>query len=129
MDGDQSIPGGKLEYAVLAAVWDLGVATTREVYDRVGAPLGLVYTTTARVLDRLHAKGLVWREKSGKSFGYRACVARREIDHARMSRALSGFLAEGPRPALASLVDAIEAIDPELIDELARAVEARRRSR
>ncbi len=114
---------------MLAAVWDLGVATAREVYDRVGLPLGLVYTTTARVLDRLQAKGLVSRDKVGKSFAYRALVARREIDQARMSRALSGFLAEAPRPALASLVDAIEAIDPKLIDELARAVEARRRSR
>jgi BlaI family transcriptional regulator, penicillinase repressor len=129
MSDDRSIPGGKLEYAVLTAVWDLGVATAREVYDRVGAPLGLVYTTTARVLDRLQVKGLVSREKNGKTFGYRAQVARREIDHTRMSRALSGFLAGEPRPALASLVDAIEAIDPKLIDELARAVEARRRSR
>ena len=129
MDGDQSVPGGKLEYAVLTAVWDLGAATAREVYDRVGAPLGLVYTTTARVLDRLQAKGLVSRAKVGKSFSYRASVARREIDHVRMSRALSGFLSHEPRPALASLVDAIEAIDPKLIDELARAVEARRRSR
>jgi BlaI family transcriptional regulator, penicillinase repressor len=129
MDGDQSIPGGRLEYAVLAAVWDLGVATAREVYERVGAPLGLVYTTTARVLDRLQAKGLISRDKVGKSFAYRALVARREIDYVRMSRALSGFLAQEPRPALASLVDAIEAIDPTLIDELARAVEARRRSR
>ena len=89
MDGDQSIPGGRLEYAVLAAVWDLGVATAREVYDRVGVPLGLVYTTTARVLDRLQAKGLVSRDKVGKSFAYRALVARREIDNVRMSRALS----------------------------------------
>jgi BlaI family transcriptional regulator, penicillinase repressor len=126
---EASIPGGKLEYAVLTAVWDLGVATAREVYDRVGAPLGLVYTTTARVLDRLQAKGLVAREKKGKTFGYRARAARREIDQARMTRALSGFLAEGPRPALATLIDAIESIDPQLIDELARAVEARRRGR
>jgi BlaI family transcriptional regulator, penicillinase repressor len=129
VDDDQSIPGGKLEYAVLAAVWDLGAATAREVYDRVGAPLGLVTTTTARVLDRLQAKGLVTRDKVGKSFAYRARVARREIDHVRMSRALSGLLSQEPRPALASLVDAIEAIDPKLIDELASAVEARRRSR
>jgi predicted transcriptional regulator len=129
VDGDRSIPGGKLEYAVLAAVWDLGAASAREVYDRVGAPLGLVYTTTARVLDRLHAKGLVARERPGKVFIYRARVARREIDHARMSRALSGFFSQEARPALASLVDAIESIDPNLIDELARAVEARRRAR
>ncbi|HXJ19043.1 MAG TPA: BlaI/MecI/CopY family transcriptional regulator [Polyangia bacterium] len=123
------IPGGKLEYAVLAAVWELGSASAREIYDRVGVPLGLVYTTTSRVLDRLQAKGLVSRDKTGKGFVYQARVARREVDRARLSHALSHVLGEQPRPALASLVDAIEAIDPGLVDELARAVEARRRSR
>lgn len=129
MGADASIPGGKLEYAVLAAVWELGSASARQVYDRVGAPLGLVYTTTARVLDRLQAKGLISRDRTGKGFVYQARVARREVDRARLSQALSQMLAEQPRPALASLVDAIEAIDPHLVDELARAVEARRRSR
>jgi predicted transcriptional regulator len=129
LDDEASIPGGKLEYAVLSAVWDLGVATAREVYDRVGVPLGLVYTTTARVLGRLQEKGLVSREKKGKTFGYRAQVARRDVDQKRMSRALSSVLAQQPRPAVASLVEAIEAIDPALLDELVRAVEARRRPR
>jgi BlaI family penicillinase repressor len=129
VDDHRSLPGGKLEYAVLAALWDCGVATARDIHQRVGVPLGLVHTTTARVLDRLQAKRLVTRAKTGKSFGYRALFARPEIDRARLSRALSTFLTREPSPAMASLVDAIESIDPALIDELARAVEARRRSR
>lgn len=129
MDDARSLPGGKLEYAVLAALWESGVATARDIHERVGRPLGLVHTTTAKVLDRLHAKRLVAREKNGKSFGYRALAARPEIDRARLSRALAGFLTLEPSPAMASLVEAIESIDPALIDELARAVDLRRRSR
>jgi BlaI family transcriptional regulator, penicillinase repressor len=129
VDDARSLPGGKLEYAVLAALWESGVATARDVHERVGIPLGLVQTTTARVLDRLQAKQLVAREKQGKIFGYRALAARPEIDRARLSRALSGFLMRDPSPAMASLVDAIESINPALIDELAAAVERRRRSR
>ena len=131
MDDDRPspLPGGKLEYAVLAALWEAGVATARDVHERVGLPLGLVYTTTARVLDRLQAKRLVAREKVGKLFGYRALVARPEVDGARLSQVLSGLLTRAPRPAMASLVDAIESIDPTLVDELAHAVELRRRSR
>ena len=131
MDDDRSpsLPGGKLEYAVLAALWEGGVATARDIHERVGLPLGLVYTTTARVLDRLQAKRLVAREKVGKLFGYRALVARPKVDGARLSQVLSGLLTRAPRPAMASLVDAIESIDPTLVDELAQAVELRRRSR
>jgi BlaI family transcriptional regulator, penicillinase repressor len=128
-DDRRPLPGGKLEYAVLAAIWDGGTVTARDVHRLVGVPLGLVYTTISRVLDRLFAKGLVSRERDGKQFRYRALAPRGEIDRARISRSVEGFLTTAPRPALASLVDAIEAIDPGLLDELARAVDARRRSR
>jgi predicted transcriptional regulator len=125
---DRPLPGGKLEYAVLVAVWDGGAITGRELHDRVGAPLGLVYTTTARVLDRLHAKGLVGRQKEGKVFRYRALASRSEIDRERLTRTLSSVLAQGPRPALATLIEVIDQIDPELLDELTRTIRTLRRS-
>jgi predicted transcriptional regulator len=59
------LPGGDLEYAVLAKVWELGSASAREIHEQVGEPAKLVYTTTAKVLDRLHAKHLVDRERKG----------------------------------------------------------------
>src|SRR5262249_22822375 len=95
----------------------------------VGAPLGLVYTTTARVLDRLHAKQLVERVKEGKAFRYRASAPRHEIERARLTRTLSSVLAEGTRPALATLVEVIEEIDAGLLDELTLTIDALRRSR
>ena len=70
------LPGGDLEYAVLAKLWDLGTASARDIYEYIGEPAGLVYTTTAKVLDRLHAKGLVTRELNGKAFTYRAKISR-----------------------------------------------------
>jgi predicted transcriptional regulator len=57
------LPGGELEYAVLAKLWELGSASARDIYAQVGEPQGLVYTTTAKVLDRLHVKRLVSRER------------------------------------------------------------------
>jgi predicted transcriptional regulator len=102
VEDDRSLPGGKLEYAVLEALWEGGVASARNVHERVGAPLGLVATTT-RVLDRLQAKGLVAREKTGKHFAYRPIAARPEIERARLSKALSGFLTREPSPAMAAV--------------------------
>jgi BlaI family transcriptional regulator, penicillinase repressor len=128
MSRDRPLPGGRLEYAVLVAVWERGTISGRELHDRVGVPLGLVYTTTARVLDRLHAKGLVAREKDGKVFRYRAAASRSEIDRARLARTLSSVLVDGPRPALATLVEVFEEIDPGLLDELTLTIKALRRS-
>ena len=123
------LPGGALEYAVLSCLWKLQSASARAVYEEVGAPQRLVYTTVTKVLDRLHAKRLVSREKRGKAFLYAPAVERREIERARATSALSSLLGDDPRPAVVGLVDAVESLDPDLLDELARAVNARRRSR
>lgn len=59
------IPGGELEEAVLTRLWQIGTGTVRDVHASIGAPRDLVYTTIARVLDRLAAcwsRG--WREGS-----------------------------------------------------------------
>ncbi len=120
-------PGGELEYAVLSAVWEAaGAVSARDIFDQVGRPRGLVYTTTATILDRLHAKGLVVRRKVGKTFLYRAKVERERIDRERAVIAVAQILG-GPRPALAALVDAVEAFDPTLLAELERLASMRQR--
>lgn len=129
MPPDRPLPGGKLEYAVLVAVWEGGAVTVRELHERVGVPLGLAYTTTARVLDRLHAKKLVARVKEGKLFRYAAAASRHEVERARLTRTLSSVLADGPRPALATLVEVMEEIRPGVLDELMATIDSIRRSR
>jgi len=114
---------------VLRAVWDQHEATARNIHTHVGAPRHLAYTTIAKVLDRLCDKGLLSREREGAAFVYRAAVDRTLIERARMKQALGGILSPQVRPAIAALVDAVESIDPTLLDELSRQVQARRRFR
>jgi BlaI family transcriptional regulator, penicillinase repressor len=123
------VPGGDLEQAVLAALWNIEGASAPEIHARVGEPRGLGYTTTATVLDRLYAKRLVRRVRRGRSFFYTAALPREVIETARIGGSLRRLLGPEPKPAIATLVDALEEQDPALIDELARLVNARRRSR
>lgn len=123
------LPGGDLEYAVLAELWELGVASAREIHAQVGEPAALVYTTIAKVLDRLRDKGLVTRERRGKAFRYRAAVARAEVEHAHARTVLGRLLGSRPHGAVAALVEAVESIDPRLLEELEQAVAARRRAK
>lgn len=122
------LPGGNLEYAVLSKVWELGTASAREIHARIGEPAGLVYTTIAKVLDRLCEKGLVARKRRGKAFAYSAKIPREIVDRERARTALSHLLGSAPIAAVANLVEAAESLDPRLLDELERAVAARRRS-
>lgn len=123
------IPGGDLEADVLNTLWDLDRASARDVFARVGEPNGLVYTTVAKVLDRLVGKGLVTRVRRGPAFLYRAAVSRDAVTRARFDAVLRRVVGSAPTPAIASLVDAVESIDPALLDELSRLVQKRRRSR
>jgi BlaI family transcriptional regulator, penicillinase repressor len=123
------LPGGDLEYAILAKLWELGSASARDIHTRVGEPEGLVYTTTAKVLDRLRAKRLVSRERKGMAFIYRPRVVRAVVDGARARAFLTRLLGPAPHSAVSTLVDAMESLDPKLLDELAELIATRRRSR
>ena len=114
---------------MLRAVWDQQRATARAIHTHVGAPRHLAYTTIAKVLDRLCEKGLLVRERDGTAFVYRPAIDRALVERARMKQALGRMLSPQVRPAIAALVDAVESIDPTLLDELSRQVQARRRSR
>ena len=127
--GRLRFPGGELEQAVLSALWELEGASAPEIHARVGGPRGLVYTTTAKVLDRLHTKRLVRRSRQGKSFYYTPTQPRGLIEAARFGDGLRKLLGPEPKPAMSTIVDALESVDPTLLDELARLVLARRRSR
>jgi BlaI family penicillinase repressor len=120
---------GTLEYAIMLVLWELGAATTREIHARVGEPAGLAYTTTATVLDRLHVKGCCSRLRLGKAFSYRPEIPREQVDRARARATIARLIGDDPAPALVCLVEAIEALDPELLDELARVTAARRKVR
>jgi predicted transcriptional regulator len=123
------LPADELEYAVLAKLWELGAASVRELHEDLGGPAGLVYTTTAKVIDRLRSKGLVRRQRSGKAFVYRSAVAMEEVERARARDAVGRLLGTSPRAAVAALVDAVDAVDSQLLDELERAVLEHRREK
>lgn len=123
------LPGGDLEYAVLFSVCDLNVASVRDVHRRVGKVRGLAYTTIAKVLDRLCVKELITRERKGSAFVYCPKVDRKAVELERARLSLSKLLSSDIQPAMATLVEAMESLDSSLIDELEKAVAARREKR
>ena len=123
------LPSDDLEYDILAKLWELGVGSVRDLHEQLGQRDGLVYTTTAKVVDRLREKGLIDRQPRGRAFIYRPLVAREEVERARARKAVSRLFGAAPHAAVAALVDAVDAVDPKLLDELERIVIARRRSK
>ena len=122
------LPADDLEYAALAELWRLGSASVRDLHERLGVPAGHVYTTTAKVVDRLRDKGLITRRREGGTFVYSPAVARGDVERARARHLVSRFLGPGPRAAVAALVEAVDEIDPNLLDALEVAIRDKRSS-
>jgi predicted transcriptional regulator len=111
---------------VLTALWRRQEATARELYEELGRARGIVYTTIAKVLDRLVEKGIARRKRKGTAFVYRA-VAKREETHRAMAREFIDQISGGPRPAIAALLGALDEVSPDLLDELEAEIKAWRR--
>lgn len=128
VSGKTEKPGGDLERAVLRAVWELDEPLARDVQAHLSGERDLAYTTVATVLDRLHDKRLVARRRVGKAFAYRA-AAKPENVRRTVARDMVDAVLGGVSQPMAALVDAIEDVDPKLIDDLARLVAKKRGAR
>jgi predicted transcriptional regulator len=103
---------GQLEAAVLAVLQGAGYALSPgEVRERVGADLA--YTTVVTILSRLHAKGVLKRSKSGRSYRYAPVADQPGLAARRMARVLDG---EPDREAvLARFVSTLSDSDEDLL--------------
>ena len=100
--------------------------SVREVHARVRRRPALAYTTVLTVLDRLHDKGFVLREKDGRAFRYRPKRSEAEWLGERAARVLASE-AGSNRAVLAAFIASADRADPALLDELSELIDCHRR--
>jgi predicted transcriptional regulator len=120
---------GKLERQVLDGIWlfdrEVSVRDMYRVFNE-----RVAYTTLMTTLDRLFKKKLLERRKDGRAFLYTAAVARDDFDQEIKADVIDGLLgqgADGIQPVLACIVDTVSERDRELLDELDRLVQEKKR--
>ena len=102
---------GPLESAVMERLWKRGRATVREIVEDLGRSRALAYTTVMTIMTRLHAKGLLERDRDGKTYVYRPAFTREE-HRARLSRDLvRGLVDEFGEVALAHFAAELDGVD------------------
>jgi predicted transcriptional regulator len=70
---------GELESAIMDVIWDAPVPLrVREVLERLSASRQLAYTTVMTVMDNLHRKQLLMRQREGRAYIYRPAFSREE---------------------------------------------------
>ena len=108
---------GDLEAVVLASLWEGGELSTPQVFEQVGVPRRLAYTTILTILQRLHRKGLVTRQAAGKSHVYAPALSRDQFSERRAEVLAAAMVKLGSAGVSAFLSEASR-LDPEFLAEL-----------
>ena len=62
------------ELEILQILWDKGLATVRDVHESLSSSKDVGYTTTLKLMQIMHEKGLVKRDESMRTHVYQAAV-------------------------------------------------------
>lgn len=62
------------ELEILQIIWEKGLATVREVHEELAKTKDVGYTTTLKLMQIMHEKGLVKRDESMRTHVYQAAV-------------------------------------------------------
>lgn len=119
---------GTLERQTMNEVWRQNEVSVRQVEEAFGEQAA--YTTIMTTLDRLYKKGLLTRRKVGRAFLYAPRFTPAELERGIAADVIGGLLdaaTEQVEPVLACIVDAVSDRDRDLLDELERLVQEKRR--
>lgn len=114
---------GALEAEVMETVWELGTPTVSDVCDRLGSEAN--YKTVMTVMNRLVEKRALGRIRDSRAFRYHAFETRAQFEERVSRQVVQGLLAEFGDLALAHFLNALDAVEPDLVQRLAEWVAQR----
>lgn len=86
------------ELEILQVLWNQGPSTVRVVHDAIGAKRDIGYTTTLKLMQMMHEKGLVQRSETQRAHVYYAAQSatksRTSLIHRVVDQAFSGSTKE-----------------------------------
>jgi predicted transcriptional regulator len=122
---------GPLESEILDIIWDLKVATVKNVHEQIlqDPDRELAYTSVTTVLQRLTSKGWLKCSKKGKAFSWQPRISREQAQVLRSFEQLNGFLAVSNPDVVAAFADSLDTASLEQIQAIASRLNNIRRQR
>ncbi|MDG1277907.1 MAG: BlaI/MecI/CopY family transcriptional regulator [Algoriphagus sp.] len=69
------------ELEILALLWELEEASVRQIHERLAETKDTGYTTTLKIMQIMHAKGMVSRDEQNRSHIYRPATNQKETQN------------------------------------------------
>ncbi|MEO1004720.1 MAG: BlaI/MecI/CopY family transcriptional regulator [Cyanobacteria bacterium J06638_38] len=122
---------GPLESEILGIVWNLKVATVKNVHEQIlqDPERELAYTSVTTVLQRLTQKGWLRCSKRGRAFSWQPLISREQAQALNSYEKLNGFLAISNPDVVASFADSLDTASLKQIEAIASRLNSIRRQR
>ncbi|MCB1553637.1 MAG: BlaI/MecI/CopY family transcriptional regulator [Xanthomonadales bacterium] len=105
------------ELAILNVLWQRGEATVRDVHEALYGSEG-GYTTALKLLQVMHAKGLVDRDSSQRAHVYRSAVSQQSAQRRALRDMLKGLFNGRPAELVLRALGDAEAPSTEELEEI-----------
>lgn len=66
------------ELEILSLLWEMKEASVRQIHERLSETKETGYTTTLKIMQIMHAKGMVTRDENSRTHIYRAAIKQGE---------------------------------------------------
>jgi predicted transcriptional regulator len=84
------------ELEILQVLWEKGTASVREVHEELAKSKDVGYTTTLKLMQIMHEKGLVKRDDSLKTHIYQAAVSKEKTQRHLLGKMINTLFGGSP---------------------------------
>ncbi len=107
------------ELEILQILWTKGLATVREVHEELAKTKDAGYTTTLKLMQIMHEKGLVKRDDSMRTHVYQAAVNKEKTQKHLLSKMIDSLFGGSPTQlVIQALGNGEHKASPEELEEI-----------
>lgn len=96
MSVTRTIKPTESELEILQILWTKGLATVREVHEELASTKEVGYTTTLKLMQIMHEKGLVKRDDSMRTHVYQAAVNKEKTQKHLLGKMIDSLFGGSP---------------------------------
>jgi len=96
MSVTRTIKPTESELEILQILWTKGLATVREVHEELASSKEVGYTTTLKLMQIMHEKGLVKRDDSMRTHVYQAAVNKEKTQKHLLGKMIDSLFGGSP---------------------------------